>query len=111
MSFHSLLKTLFLSSAAAVLLAGCGDAPLPADHDGVYGYVNQKGEWAIPPRFEAAHPFQDDGTAWVQFNERYGRIDRKGDWALQPTLRDYLNNLSEFQFWVQKLSKRRNNVN
>jgi hypothetical protein len=25
--------------------------------------------------------------------------------------KDYLNNPSEFQFWVQKLSKRRNNVN
>jgi hypothetical protein len=28
-----------------------------------------------------------------------------------PDFKDYLNNLSEFQFWVQKLSKRRNNVN
>jgi hypothetical protein len=99
MSFHFLLKTLFLSSAAAVLLAGCGDsaaadAPFPVDLDGVYGYVNQQGEWAIPPRFEAANFFQDDGAAWVRFAGRYGRIDQKDGWALQPTL-TYVTTLAE----------------
>ncbi|MDR1648416.1 MAG: WG repeat-containing protein [Zoogloeaceae bacterium] len=73
------------------MLAGCGDstaadALFPADRNGVYGYVDQKGEWAIPPRFEVANFFQDDGAAWVRFEGRFGRIDRKGGWALLPTL-------------------------
>ncbi|MDR2259999.1 MAG: WG repeat-containing protein [Azoarcus sp.] len=76
-------------------LAACGyrnsdviAALFPVGLDGVYGYVDQKGEWVIPPRFDAANPFMDDGTVWVRFEWRYGRIDRKGGWALQPVFED-----------------------
>ena len=58
--------------------------PVPVGVDGLYGYLNQDGTWAITPRFEAANPFRDDGAAWVQFKGKYGRIDAKGGWVVQP---------------------------
>ena len=33
--------------------------------DALCGYVNNKGEWHIPPKFRAVDPFSTDGLAWV----------------------------------------------
>jgi hypothetical protein len=85
-AFAALL--VFFLTACVYRNSDTTDAPFPVGLDGVYGYVDQKGEWVIPPQFDAAHPFTDDGTTWVQFEGRYGRIDRKGGWALQPEFED-----------------------
>ncbi|MDR1308337.1 MAG: WG repeat-containing protein, partial [Deltaproteobacteria bacterium] len=50
----------------------------------LYGYIDQNGEWAIAPRFQAANPFQPDGTAWVRLNDDYGLIDRSGQFVVGP---------------------------
>lgn len=33
--------------------------------DELCGYINNKGQWYIPPKFRAADPFSKDGLAWV----------------------------------------------
>ncbi len=38
-----------------------------AKENGVYGYINQKGDWIIPPRYAAIRPFRE-GLARVQIN-------------------------------------------
>ena len=58
---------------------------IPVGVDDIYGYINQKGKWEITPRFDAANPFEEDGTAWVEFKGKYGRINSKGEWVLEPT--------------------------
>ena len=54
-------------------------ALFPVGVNGVYGYVDQKGEWAITPRYDAANPFAEDGTTWVQYKGKYVRINAKGE--------------------------------
>jgi len=48
-----------------------------------YGYVNTKGEWAIPPQFDRASPFSE-GLAAVFIEERAGYIDTSGKWVVEP---------------------------
>jgi len=48
-----------------------------------YGYVNTKGEWAIPPQFDRASPFSE-GLAAVFIAERAGYIDTSGKWIVEP---------------------------
>lgn len=69
---------------------------------GTCGYINEKGEWAISPRFEAANPFMADGTAWVEesSNEvqkaRLGRINKHAEWVefVEPTY-----------YWIDSVGK------
>jgi hypothetical protein len=49
-----------------------------------WGYINQQGQFIIPPQYEDAEDFQENGLAIVQSGERYGLIDRSGQFALQP---------------------------
>lgn len=41
--------------------------------EGLCGYVNNKGEWHIPPKFAAADPFSKDGLAWVITVDNWGK--------------------------------------
>lgn len=42
-----------------------------------WGYINYKGEQAIPPQFDLAGPFSE-GLASIRINEREGYIDSRG---------------------------------
>lgn len=46
--------------------------------EGSGGYLNEQGEWAIPPQFEQGAPFKN-GYAVVKKGNKYGVIDRAGD--------------------------------
>jgi len=58
------------------------------EHTQKWGYINQKGAWAIQPQF-ASYPsgsvdsFQD-GLAMVEVDGRYGYIGRSGKFAILP---------------------------
>ena len=38
----------------------------PVKTGGKYGFIDRRGRFVIPPRFEGAGRFEDDGVAWVQ---------------------------------------------
>ena len=61
---------------------------IPVSVHGLYGYVTLEGAWAVPPRFEAANPFANDGGAWVRYQGKYGRINATGEWLVQPNFDD-----------------------
>jgi len=46
---------------------------------GRWGFVNQKQEWVIQPRFEDAREFKD-GRAAVRQNGKWGFINKRGEW-------------------------------
>lgn len=62
---------------------------------GKAGYIDQNGEWVIPPRFDTAFPFNETGHAIVEirletdefYDWRYGLIDATGAYAAQPVYR------------------------
>ena len=77
---------------AALLGAGCASGPryqnvhaysegLAAvqDKNGKWGYINEKQDWAIEPRFEDVQDFQN-GRAGAKLNGKWGFINKKGDW-------------------------------
>lgn len=60
---------------------------------GPYGYLNERGDVAIPLRFTGALPFQE-GRAVVNtaedYGNKYGLIDAKGQYAVQPAYNEIL---------------------
>ena len=44
----------------------------------LYGYINSKGEWAIPAQFAKASSFFSSGSAIVRINGQNAFIDKKG---------------------------------
>ncbi|PLR49559.1 hypothetical protein CYR40_03545 [Chimaeribacter arupi] len=46
--------------------------------DGKYGYIDQRGNGVIPARFSRATPFNTEGTALVEVNDRLALIDKQG---------------------------------
>ncbi len=55
-----------------------GLAPVQATNKR-WGYVNEKQQWIIQPRFEDAHEFKN-GKAAVRQNGRWGFINKSGEW-------------------------------
>ncbi len=43
----------------------------------MFGYINTKGKWAIPPVFKDAHKFSE-GLSAVQLKNKWGYINKKG---------------------------------
>ena len=48
------------------------------------GYMNENGQWAIKPVYDATNPFDADNGAWVKKDGKIGRIDTRGEWIVQP---------------------------
>jgi len=55
-----------------------GLAPVQASA-GRWGFINERQEWVIQPRFEDARAFQA-GKAAVKQNGKWGFINKRGDW-------------------------------
>jgi hypothetical protein len=90
--FNSVISTLI--AACLLLLSACSAPPGPryrsvssyseglaaVQHSGgQWGFVNERQEWAIKPRFEEAKSFQS-GRAAVRQNGKWGFIDKRGNW-------------------------------
>lgn len=58
-----------------------------------YGYLNKKGEWAIPSNYEDAAMFED-GVAVVRVGDKWGAIDTKGQFQINANY-DMLESLGE----------------
>ena len=52
--------------------------------NGVYGYINAKGKFMIPPQFYEANNFAANGFASVNLNGKWGYINAKGEWEILP---------------------------
>lgn len=55
-----------------------GLAPVQAS-TGKWGFISERQEWVIQPRFEDARAFQS-GRAAVKQNGKWGFINKRGDW-------------------------------
>jgi len=63
-----------------------------AESGGTWGYLDRNGEWAVPPRWDAARPFVDglarvfEGNTIDGYRSHY--IDRDGElrWSSEPGL-------------------------
>lgn len=51
--------------------------------EGLVGFLNEKGEWAIEAKFEAAGDFSN-GFAAAKSGGLWGLIDTKGNWVTEP---------------------------
>lgn len=60
----------------------------PASVRGIYetkwGYINQKGKFASPVKYDEARDFQDNGLAVVKMHGKYGLINRFGQFIIYP---------------------------
>ena len=55
-----------------------GLAPVQTQ-SGKWGFINQRQQWVIPPRFDEAKEFQD-GRAAARKGGKWGFINRQGHW-------------------------------
>lgn len=55
-----------------------GLAPVQSAN-GRWGYINERQQWVIPPRFEDAQEFKG-GRAAARQNGKWGFINRSGEW-------------------------------
>ena len=80
-------------SASLLVLGGCqapgpkyqnvrsyseGLAPVQVG-SGKWGFINEKQEWVIQPKFEDAKEFQN-GKAAAKLNGKWGFINKRGEW-------------------------------
>jgi hypothetical protein len=63
------------------------------DGEDKYGYLNTKGEWAIPVQYESASGFKD-GVAVVRIGDKRGAIDTKGQFKVMANY-DMLESIGE----------------
>lgn len=52
--------------------------------NGKYGYINEKGDWIIEPRFNSAGYFTKKGFAVVDISTKKGMINTKGVFIIKP---------------------------
>lgn len=50
-----------------------------------WGYINEKGDYAIAPTYQWTDDFAADGLAIVEVGDHYGLIDRNGKTVAEPT--------------------------
>lgn len=49
-----------------------------------WGYINDKGNFVLPPKYEMARDFQENGLAIIQLNNLTGIIDINGYFIVKP---------------------------
>jgi hypothetical protein len=55
----------------------------PEERDGKWGYVDEHGQFVIPPQFDWAGPYFE-GLAAIEVDHKFGYIDSKGRFVVQP---------------------------
>lgn len=59
-------------------------ASLKTKHGTKWGYINERGEYKIPPDFSQVNDFQKNGLATVEIDGNYGCIDQSGQFIIPP---------------------------
>ena len=84
-------KTLLSAAALALLCLGAMAQDLKPVKDRQtkkYGYQDKQKNWVIPPSYDDANRFDDDGCALVKVDGLRGLIDKEGNWVLEPLYDD-----------------------
>ena len=58
---------------------------------GLWGYINEEGQYAIQPTFDSADFFGENGLAVVQTGGYWGYINSQGEFVIEPTFDDAYN--------------------
>ncbi|PYI51511.1 WG repeat-containing protein [Paenibacillus flagellatus] len=58
--------------------------PVKTTRGTLWGYIDKRGRTVLPPTYEYAMSFQDNGLAVVQQHGKQGVIDAKGDYVAKP---------------------------
>ena len=86
------MKTRIILSFAALALCLAASAqdlkPAKDKQTKKFGYQDKQKNWVIPPSFDDAKKFDDDGCALVKVDGLYGLIDGEGNWILQAQYDD-----------------------
>ncbi len=77
----ALLTLAFTASAQAL-------KPVKDKASKKYGYQDKQKNWVIPPSYDDARRFDNDGFAVVKTGGREGLINQEGQWILQPLYDD-----------------------
>lgn len=51
---------------------------------GKWGFIDNKGQWAVEPQFDQIYPFLDQGMAKARKNGKWGYINALGQWVIEP---------------------------
>ncbi|HYC86934.1 MAG TPA: WG repeat-containing protein [Chryseosolibacter sp.] len=93
------LLLIFLSAtASAQLLIAAKEKGKP------FGYIDEKGNYVIPPTFDAAGPFYK-GTAVVRKNKKFGIINLRGEFVVAPQYDDAIEYAPDGFITVRKSGK------
>lgn len=76
---------------------------LGVQQGGRWGYVDEKGEFAVAPRFESARSFAE-GRAAAGWDGKFGFIDRKGTLVIEAVYSD----VGDFERGVAIVARRKN---
>ncbi len=53
-------------------------------HDGGWGYINEQGQWLVPPTLDNARGFTEDGVARLCRGGRWGYLNLLGQEVIAP---------------------------
>ena len=73
--------------AAARFSEGLANVSICTDRGFLWGFIDESGKFAIPPRFEDSKPFRE-GMAGIKVNSKWGFINTKGELIVSPQFDD-----------------------
>ena len=96
------MKKLLCGLLCLLMLLGCASAEgylySAKGDNGLWGHIDEAGNWVIPPKFDDASIFfAEEDYAWIQQGDRQGFVSRTGEIRLledtEDPLVDYFSNV------------------
>lgn len=79
------MKKLLCGILCLLMLLGCASAEgywyAAKGDNGLWGHIDEMGNWVIPPKFDSAGDFRGN-YAWIQQGDREGFANRDGEIVL-----------------------------
>ena len=94
------MKKLLCGLLCLLMLLGCASAEgylySAKGDNGLWGHIDEMGNWVIPPKFDSAGDFRGN-YAWIQQGDKQGFVSRTGEIRLledtEDPLVDYFSNV------------------
>ncbi len=84
---------------------------LKVKRDGLYGYINEKGEEIIPPIYKDAKAFADSGLAGVKKENKWGMINTVGKLMIDYEYDDILEQNSKIGYIIVQIGEKPDMIN